>query len=113
MPATLGIRPRTARSRLTAFAAVVALSWSLLAAHGPLARGHMGAAMGKAMTICLAVIQGAVVVYGTRLVRRDRRRRAAVRFAPEGLAFVLLLLITPPVIASARAGPERLQVFRL
>lgn len=113
MPATLDIRPRTARSRLTALAAVVVLSWSLLAAHGPVAGGHMGAAMGKAMAVCLAVIQGAVVVYGTRRVRRVRRRRAAVRFAPEGPAFVPLLLMAAPIVASARAGPERLQVFRL
>lgn len=112
MPGTLDRRLRSPASRLSALAAVVVLSWSVLAAHGPIAGGHMGSAMGKAMTICLAVLQGAIIVYASRRIRRARTRKSPVRFARVVLTPVSRLLVKPTV-ASARAGPERLQVFRL
>lgn len=93
-------------------AAVVLLSWSVLAAHGPVAGGHMGAAMGETMAVCLAVIQGAVVVQGTRRILRARSRPAPVPFPPAEPA-VLLPRVAWSVLPRARAGPERLQVFRL
>jgi len=106
-------RLRNPACRLAALAAVVVLSWSVLAAHGPVAGGHMGSAMGKAMTICLAVVQGAVLVYATRRRRRTRIRRIPVRFTPAVPTPFSLLVVLGPIIAPARAGPERRQVFRL
>lgn len=100
-------------ARLGAMLAVVVLSFSVVAAHGPLAGGHMGAAMGKAMTICLAVMQGVVVVYGTRRIRRVRKRRTASRYASPPAPPLAPRAYVEPLVAFARAGPERLQVFRL
>lgn len=113
MPGTLDRQLRSTWSRLAAFVAVLALSGSLLAAHGPVAGDHTGAGMGKAMTICLAVMQGAVVVYGTRRSRRDKTRRVAVRYALPWAPPVAQPRHPARIVGSARAGPERLQVFRL
>lgn len=106
-------RLRNPACRFAALAAVAVLSWSVLAAHGPVAGGHMGSAMGKAVTICLAVLHGAVVVHATRRSRRARSRRTPVRFTPAVPTPFSLFVALEPMIPSARAGPERLQVFRL
>lgn len=113
MPGILDRRLRSTRSRMAALLAVVLLSSSLVAAHGPVAGDHMGGAMGKAMTICLAVMQGAVVVYGTRRVMRKRIRRAPIRQPAHQAPHLASVVSTDPPPGTARAGPERLQVFRL
>lgn len=110
---TLDTRPPSTRSRMAALVAVLVLSASLLAAHGAVAGGHMSAGMGKAMTICLAVMQGAVVVHGIRRTRRARSRREIVGYPLPWVPPVAQLAPPAPIPGSARAGPERLQVFRL
>lgn len=81
----------------------VAVVW----AHSGMAMDHMG----TPAAVCLAVIDGAVflgaAVLGPRLVAFAR----AVEVPPDrprGSVFV-----PPPTSAPARAGPARLQVFRL
>ena len=72
----------------------------------------MGRDMGKAMTVCLAVVQSAI---GFVVVRRARRRRRAANlrnaFATP-VAFVPAVR-PPAIVPVAREGPEMLQVYRL
>jgi len=105
LPGTLDRRPPSTRPRLTALAAVLVLTAALLAAHGAVAGGHMSAGMGKAMTVCLAVMQGAVVVQGLRGIRRARTRRAAPRYPLPWVPTVARAVL--PDLVPGRPGPAR------
>ena len=101
---------RRQRRHLTMLAVMVALAGAVVVAHSAMSHGHMGN-VGGAVVTCLAVAETAVVGVGaalalSALMRRPLRVRPAP-LAPE-LAFV-----SSPIRIRVRAGPPRLQVFRL
>lgn len=112
------IRTRLQRSRrsLLAFGALALTCLTLILAHGAPGLDHMagmdqGDHVAKAaISLCLAVVQGGVVLLvalgGTVLLRRRSARRPS---APRTVALSSPLRNLP--VPAARAGPAVLQVF--
>lgn len=104
---------RRATIRPLAFVVTILLAWAIVAAHGPMAGGHMGRDMGKAMAVCLAVVQATAAIAIVRRVRRRRRAAAQPVLRPLARRVLAPAVLPQSVIPAARGGPARLQVFRL
>lgn len=103
---------RRQRRRLAVLAVLLGLAGAVVVAHSAMGHGHMGDhSAGGALVICLAVADTAVVAFGAAVafglwMRRMTWLIPAVPAPP-------LSYVPAPRSAPARAGPTRLQVFRL
>jgi hypothetical protein len=98
---------RHRRRRIAMLAVMVALAGAVVTAHSVMAGDHMG----DGLVMCLAVVEGAVVAVGVAVAV------AALALRPQCLIALPVLVEfahVPTVLGvRARAGPARLQVFRL
>ena len=98
---------RRERRRLAVIAVVLGLAGAVLVAHTAMDHDHIG----DAVVMCLAVVETAVMAVGAAVAAGLMRVRFAVPvsglFAPSSAAVPLRDGVR------ARAGPVRLQVFRL
>ena len=98
---------RRERRRVAVLAAVIALAGAVVTVHSLATHDHLG----DAAVMCLAVAETAVAAAGVAILLRSRRLGATHPVvAPSRLEFAAAHSAPAP---RARAGPPRLQVFRL
>jgi hypothetical protein len=103
---------RRQRQRLTMVAVVLGLAGVVVAAHSAMGEGHMGDShMGDALVMCLAVAETAVMAFGAAIALGALIRRPS--WLMEAMPVPSLAYHPAPRTVPARAGPTRLQVFRL
>ena len=105
-------RRRRTLSMLVATFAVVA---AVVLAHGFISSDHMGgmAGMSSPAAICLAVAETAALGLALAAVLRTRSRRGLIGAVVPWLIVEVPQAPLRSLAAPARAGPAKLQVFRL
>lgn len=104
---------RSSRHRRAVIAVTAVLTLTVLAAHAAPegSSAHMGMDMGEGAAMCLAVLGGAIGGVLTGIVATTGRpNRTAPRIIHALGTWATPISMIEPV---ARAGPTRLQVFRL